>query len=302
MIILVVCLVIVLVCTLFYLRGLKKDLRKLKTMLIKINQIDTNMRLTTTTFDRNVTGLAVVINELLDKQNQVELEKEQTNRAFRQGITNISHDLRTPLTSAKGYIGLLKSCKDEQKVKSYLEIVEGRLESLSHLMNQLFDYSQIIEGKTITNLESIDVCKIIKEELISFYDPLASGGFRVTVDLPEEGVRLIADVDQLKRVINNLVSNVIKHGIDFFAIKVTQNGKIRFSNKVKDPKKLDATLIFERFYTVDTARNNEQTGLGLPIVKGLIDQMNGHLKADLNEEILTIEIGLQQLYTINELK
>jgi len=278
---------------------LKNDIRRIKRSLEKIKEMDTNMRLTTATFDSDVMALADEMNKVMDKQRALQIENDRVGREFRQGITNISHDLRTPLTSASGYVDLIKSgLISEEKSTEYLDVIHHRLKSLTALMNQLFDYMQLIEGKNEMNFEAVDVCHLISEELALFYDPLTTGGFQVTVDLPEAGVQLIADETQLKRVINNLISNVIKHGTDFFSVKVTQDGLIQFSNRVNEVEKLDVTRLFERFYTADTARHDEKTGLGLAIVKGLIEQMDGQIKADLKEEILTIEIKLKPLTKI----
>ena len=277
--------------SILYIFRLKRDVRSIKASLQKIKSMDTNMRLTTSTFDKDVTNLACEMNDILHKQKELRLESERMNREFRQGITNISHDLRTPLTSASGYIGLIKSDKVSEAQKlAYLEIVENRLISLASLMSELFEYTQIVEGKMALELESVDVCSLVQEELVSFYDVLVQGNFDVKVDIPEKAVQLIVDRAKLQRVIQNLMGNVLKHGIDELLVKVDPNGGMTFTNKVADLEGLDVGQMFERFYTSDTARSDQTTGLGLAISKALIEQMGGRIVASLEADLLTVEV------------
>ena len=281
-----------------YVLRLKRDVRSIKGSLQKIKEMDTNMRLTTSTFDKEVMGLAQEMNEILDRQKEVRMESERVNREFRQGVTNISHDLRTPLTSASGYIGLIRSDKisDEKKLE-YLEVVEGRLISLANLMSELFEYTQIVEGKIKLDLELVDACDLVREEIASFYDALVEGDLDVTVDIPETAVHLIIDRARLQRVVQNLMANVVKHGNDFLIVKVSPNGILTFANKVADLKGLDVDRMFERFYTSDVSRNSQKTGLGLAITKALVEQMGGKVVASLEDDLLTIDVIMNVLHT-----
>ena len=273
---------------------LKGDVRKIKASLQKIKGMDTNMRLTTSTFDWDITGLMFEVNEILDQQQNIRMESERVNREFLQGITNLSHDLRTPLTSASGYIELIKSKNiDEAKRLEYLEIVHGRLMALAHLMNELFDYAQIIEGKTNLELESVDVCSLIRDELASFYDTLTQAGFEVVVDIPDKTIPLITDHASLRRIVLNLMGNVVKHGVEFFGVKVNSDGVMTFTNKVADANELEVERLFERFYTSDTSRTSQKTGLGLAITKALVEKMDGEIYAWLDGNMLNIEVDMK---------
>ena len=122
---------------------LKRDIRLLNHTLRTIEKSDTNMRATTETFDKDISELCNTINDILDKQKQVIISSDKSNREFRQAITNISHDLRTPLTSAIGYIQMIKSGNTpDDKKREYLDVIENRLKSLANLMNSLFEYTQ----------------------------------------------------------------------------------------------------------------------------------------------------------------
>jgi len=273
---------------------LKKDVRGIKASLQKIKSIDTNMRLTTSTFDTDVASLANALNEILDQQKVILVENERMNREFRQGITNISHDLRTPLTSASGYIGLIKSDKvAETKKLEYLNIVESRLKSLANLMSELFDYMQMVEGKVEFELEAVDICHLVREEVVSFYDALVQGSFKVAVDIPEQPLQLITNRAQLQRVIQNLIGNVLKHGVEYFSVNVSTTGVMTFTNKVAAVEGFDVERIFDRFYTADTSRHRQKTGLGLAITKLLVEKMGGEIRAELDGDMLSIAVTVQ---------
>ena len=281
--------------SLLYIFRLKKDIRSIKGLLRKIKGMDTNMRLTTSTFDKDVAKLTHEMNEILDLQKEIQLESERMNREFRQGITNISHDLRTPLTSASGYIGLIKSDKisDEKKL-AYLDVVEGRLNSLASLMNELFDYMQMVEGKVEFELESVDLCHLVREEIASFYNALIQGDFEVRVEIPEQPLLLITAPAQLQRVVQNLVGNVLKHGDRYFKVKVSSDGVMTFTNRVAEVEGLEVEHMFDRFYTSDSSRTSQKTGLGLAITKELIRQLDGTIQAWLEGEFLHVEVQINK--------
>jgi len=283
-----------LIWSLVYVLRLKKDIRRIRGSLGKIKEMDTNMRLTTSTFDKDVTDLAREVNDVLENQAIILLESERVNREFRQGITNISHDLRTPLTSASGYVGLIKSGKisDEKKLE-YLDVVEGRLNALARLMEELFDYVQIIEGNIKLELTTVSLSSLVREELVSFYDALKQGGFEVVADIPEKEVQLIADSVHLRRIVQNLMGNVVKHGIDYFEIKISPAGVLTFINQVTDAKGIEVDRMFERFYTSDASRASQKTGLGLAITRALVEQMGGKIHGWLEGDRMYVEVKMR---------
>lgn len=294
MVFLVIFLSVVAFWSLVYILRLKGDVRKIKISLQKIKGTDTNIRLTTSTFDRDITGLILEVNEILNQQQEILINSERVNREFLQGITNISHDLRTPLTSASGYIELIKSKNlDDKKRFEYLEMVHGRLMALAHLMDELFDYTQIIENKTDLKLQAINVCSLISDELASFYDTLTQAGFEVVVDIPNQVIMLITDPENLRRIVWNLMSNMAKHGVEFFRVKVNSDGVMTFTNKVANANELEVERLFERFYTSDTSRTSQKTGLGLAITKALVEKMGGEIHAWLDGNMLNIKVDMK---------
>lgn len=273
---------------------LKRDIRQLNRTLRTIEKSDTNMRTTTDTLDKDISALCGAINDILEKQKKIIIAGEKTNRGFRQAITNISHDLRTPLTSAIGYIQMLKSDKTPiNKKEEYLNIVEDRLKSLSKLMNELFEYAQIVEGKADPNIEKVNICTIFRDIVSSFYNDFIEKNFNVQINIPDTPVYVFCDSSSLKRAVQNLIQNVLEHGIELFKLVINkENNSIIIQNRVANIELIDVERLFDRFYTSNFSRNDGNTGLGLTIVKELVQSMDGEIRAFKEDDILEINICL----------
>jgi len=272
---------------------LKKDIRLLNYTLRTIEKSDTNMRATTETFDKNISELCNTVNDILDRQKKIIIASEKSNREFRQAITNISHDLRTPLTSAIGYIQMIKfGNTPDGKKREYFDIIEQRLKSLSNLMNELFEYTQIIEGKVSQNIEKINVCNVLRDIISDYYGDFMSKNFTVEFNIPDLPVYVLCDSNYIKRAVQNLIQNVLAHGIEYFKLTVDGNNII-FQNKVSNAEAIKADKLFERFYTADLSRNSNTTGLGLAIVKEIVHNMGGDVNASVENDMLSIFISMQ---------
>jgi len=292
MIIAVIILSLALIICAALLLMLKKDIRQLNQTLRIIEKTDTNMRATTGTFDKNIIELCDVINDILDKQKDVIIASQKSNREFRQAITNISHDLRTPLTSAIGYIQMIKSGKTpDDKKQEYLDIIEHRLKSLSNLMNDLFEYTQIVEGKVTQNIEKINICNLLRDIMSDYYEDFVRKNFDVQIDIPDLPVYIICDANYFKRAAQNLIQNVLVHGIEYFKLIVIDNSVI-FQNKVSDPGAIEIDRLFDRFYTSDFSRSGNATGLGLAIVKELVQIMGGEINVYIENDLLSIKFNV----------
>jgi signal transduction histidine kinase len=272
---------------------LKRDIRQLYQSLCIIEKSDTNMQATTQTFDKNISELCTAINDILDKQKKIVIANEKSNHEFRQAITNISHDLRTPLTSAVGYIQIIQSGSiTKDKEREYLDIIEQRLKSLSALMNDLFEYTQIAEGKTVQNIEKVNICNILRDIISDYYGDFIGKGFTVQTDIPDSPVYVLCDADLLKRAVQNLIQNVLAHGIEYFKLSI-DIGVIIFSNKVLNADLINADRLFERFYTADLSRKGNTTGLGLAVVKEIIQNMGGEVNAFIEKDKMNICVSLR---------
>ncbi|MCL2071465.1 MAG: HAMP domain-containing histidine kinase [Oscillospiraceae bacterium] len=247
---------------------LKHDIQSLNKQLESIKSTDTNARLTTSTSDKDITELCNSMNAVLDERREAVTRVQLRNTEFKRAMTNISHDLRTPLTSAIGYLQMAR----ESGSHEHLGLVEERLKSLTTLMNSLFEYTKIIEGRLEYNPEKVSLCDILRDVIAQFYGDFTAKGFEVSLDIPDEPVYAICDKSAAERVVQNLVKNALEHGYKRFEI-VLRDSEIVFRNTVRDIDSLDVGLMFERFYTADLSRTSGNTGLGLAIVKELVEAM-----------------------------
>ncbi|MCL2807050.1 MAG: HAMP domain-containing histidine kinase [Coriobacteriia bacterium] len=291
---LIACIIIsaALAAALIWILLLKRDIRQLATKLKQIVGVDTNANVTTSTFDKDIAMLAENVNIMLERNRCESVLKNRAEADLKRAITNISHDLRTPLTSALGNLQMLESGDlDEDTRLRYLKTASGRLEALSGLMNNLFEFTQIIEGRTNIVLQKVNICNALRDTLSAYYAELGAKGFIVDVVIPDTPAICYCDGDLLRRVLQSLMKNVCVHGRDFLHICLYGNS-MEIANKADNLDELDTERIFERFYTADASRTSKNTGLGLAISKELITQMNGTIHAAVEGELLVMRISL----------
>ncbi|MCL2843422.1 MAG: HAMP domain-containing histidine kinase [Oscillospiraceae bacterium] len=273
---------------------IKNDIRQLGEHLSEIAYIDTNARLVTRTFDRSVSSLIQSINAMLKKNRRDHFEAQRTETELKRAITNISHDLRTPLTAARGYLQMLEASDLDPATRAqYTGIIRGRLDNLGVLMSDLFEFARIIEGNTTLDIQQVNIANTLRDALSEAHRELEYKGFRVDIDIPDTPVVCQCDPDALRRVLQNLLKNVCIHGKAYLCVRLTGN-QIEIANQADDLDKIDVAHMFERFYTSDTSRSNKNTGLGLAIAKELTAQMDGKLTASKEDNMLTMRIVLPQ--------
>jgi len=281
-------LVVPLLLCILYIILLNRDIRQLRRTLQMIERKRTNLRLTTTTSNKELRELAVAVNEMLEENQSRVRESERSSRELRQGITNFSHDLRTPLTSALGYLQLLQSNPlSEGKRQDYVKIVQNRLTSLNGLMKDLFDYTQLVEERVTPKLETINLTSLLQNQIANFYGEFQDKDLRVKLD----EVTTIGDVQMMERILQNLLKNMVLHGAEVFEIKL-EPGKMVFANSIPTGANLEIERLFERFYTTDSARTGKGTGLGLPIVRELAGLQGKRVDAKLVGERLIVEVSI----------
>lgn len=236
--------------------------------------------------------------ELMAEVNLLLREGEEERTAFRgreqalrQQIANVSHDLRTPLTSILGYLQLLEDPElSKSQREEYLKIIQGRARVLQGLITSFYDLSRLEAGEYPIGREKVDLREVISELLAAFYDELDSH-FEVTVDLPEDLPLVWGDRSALTRVYSNLIRNALEHGSGSLTIQAGQEGGevvTRFSNAGAELTGEELPHVFDRFYTSDKTRSGRNTGLGLAIVKTLTEQMRGTVAAELTEGIFSV--------------
>jgi len=285
--ILIVALSLALIGLLFRNWRLKRDIRQLHRTLALLRKEPTNARLVSLTFDADIRALATAINQLLDDQGKLAHEVEKERRAFSQGITNISHDLRTPLTSALGFVQLVKTRQETD----YLDIVEERLKMLTGLLNNLLEYSRLVEKTGEPTLEKGNVCHLLQDALANYYEDFVQAGFEVKLSIPDQPLLATFDRKLLGRVFQNLVENVLAHGTDYFELEVLPYERaIIFKNRIVDSDTVEIDHLFNRFYTSDNSRSSKRTGLGLAITQEIMSQINGEASAYWDGELFCIRL------------
>jgi len=234
------------------------------------------------------------MNKILDKYMQIRISNIKSNREFQQVITNISHDLRTPLTSAIGYTQMIQSDKtDEQKKREYIRIIEYRLKVLSNLTNNLLEYARLIEEATPLKNEKINLNNLLLDTVSTFYDQFREKDYKVNLNISNEVLYFIGDVSLFERIFMNLIQNALLYGTEVFEVFLdADSGILEFRNKITDPEEVEVENILERFYTADKSRSNKSVGLGLAIVKELVTKMKGHIVASMMGDFLCIRIEL----------
>lgn len=296
MIVAMLLLTVVLLVIAAYIILLKRDIRSVSRKLDEIMQSTTNSKVTVQTYDSDVSDLANQINSLLEQQKQTQVTAQKMSRELKQAITNVSHDLKTPLTSALGYLQMAKSNKTLPKKKAeYLTIVEMRLESLSFLLEELFEFSKIYEGKIEFHPDRVNASNLLREVLSLYYEDFTSKNVTPVLHFTRDPVYVMADVNMLKRIFQNLIQNALVHGTDYFGVAVEQGARLTFVNSVENTENLDASRLFERFYTADLSRNSNTTGLGLAICKELVERQGGEINARIEGNKLVISIDIEEV-------
>lgn len=270
----------------------EKQVNSLTNQLTDINKNRTDKGVTIGLLNKNIEVLAEKINENIEGKRQCEANKIKLENDLRQTIANMSHDLRTPLTSIIGYIQFLKLDNAyERERKEYLNIAEQRAKALESLLNDFYELSLIESLDYEMNPEKLNITKILQELVLGRYADFANRGIKPDIDIPDENIYIVADKKSIERVIENLLSNSIKYAESKVHILLTterDTAILKISNNAKNLTEQDVEKIFDRFYMADKTRSGSGTGLGLSIVKGLVDKMNGRISAHLKDDILNI--------------
>lgn len=268
---------------------LQKAAREIREGLSQKLTIETNTLIDISTRDRHMRRLAADVNQQLVRLRSERLRYQQGNREITEAITNISHDLRTPLTAIWGYLDLLKKTEKSEDASRYLTIIEGRVEALNQLTEELFRYSAASCAISETSCEPVILNSALEEILSSYYGALKNRQITPNVTIPAEKVIRRLNKNALSRIFANIISNAIKYSDGDLSISLSQNGDIFFSNHARMLNELQVMKLFDRFYTVENA--SKSTGLGLSIAKELTQQMGGTIHAEYRHHVLEICIS-----------
>lgn len=252
--------------------------------------IDTNTLVTISTGDKYMRGLANSINIQLRKLRSERHRFQRGDIELKNAVTNISHDLRTPLTAICGYLDLLEQEEKSEAVERYIDIIRNRAEILTQLTEEFFRYSVVTTTMSNDVRKPVVVNSVLEESIAAFYTALSERNIIPNIKIPN--VKIIRNLDHsvLSRVFSNLLNNAIKYSDGDLDITLTEAGKIIFTNMASGLNEVQVGKLFDRFYTVESARKS--TGLGLAIVRSLIEQMDGTIQAEYENNQLSICIQL----------
>ena len=274
----------------FYMR---KAIREIKRGFSEKLYTDTNTPIMLSSHDKLVSSLANDINvELKELQKQKHCYI-QGDKELKNAITNISHDLRTPLTTICGYLSLLDKEEKSEHIARQLSIIKNRTFALKQLAEELFRYTTIISDTENSVYTETVINNVLEDCISSYYAMFKEKGITPNINLCEQKIVRSVDKTALLRIFNNVIDNAIKYSEGDLIISLFENGKIVFSNHTSDLNEIQIGKLFDRFYTVNTARKS--TGLGLSIAKALIEKMDGNISADYSNNVLSIIIKLNEV-------
>ena len=248
---------------------------------------DTNTLIDISSADRTMRRLANSINIQLRKLREERHRFEQGDLELKNAVTNISHDLRTPLTAICAYLDLLNREEINEKARRYLAQIQNRANVLKNLTEELFHYSVVTTSQELKP-DRVNVVHILQESLLSFYGVMQEKGIQPQIDLPEIPVWRELDVSALNRIFSNIISNAVKYTDGDFYVCMKEEGSIIFSNRAESLNIVSVGRLFDRFYTVEERRNS--TGLGLSIAKNLTERMGGLIDANYTDGKLFVTV------------
>lgn len=264
--------------------------------LSSIEKEDTNYRLTSTCPIGKTEEMITSMNRVIEKHRTQENALKRENKIYKESITGISHDIRTPLTSAKGYIQMLqKEEVSEEKKREYTDVVKRRLDDVSGMLSQLFEYARIEAGELTMEPEVFLAGNVFAETLSMFYEDFIKAGFEPEVEICTNPCYVNVDKKAFVRIVENLIKNALVHGTGGYELSLNEMEKqvvIRTSNRTDSIEAGDMEYIFDRFYTTDQSRSRKTTGLGLSIVKRFAEQMGGKVEAFLEGNVFAVEVRI----------
>lgn len=249
---------------------------------------ETNVGIDISTSDKSMRRLAAGLDLQLRQLREKQIQYNQGDQELKTAISNISHDLRTPLTAVCGYLDLLKEEPVSREAREYLKIIEDRTERMRELTEEFFRYSILRSVSLPGELEAISINRILEETAAAYYGAFREAGITPDIRMPDCQVVRRLNRQALSRILENIISNGIKYSQGDFHIVLQEDGRMYFKNRTDRLDKVQAAHLFNRFYTVEDA--GKGTGLGLSIAKTLTEAMGGRILAEYRNGILSVQV------------
>lgn len=272
-----------------YLLVLRHSLREAAEELDEKLRTDTNTLISISSGDRGMQVLAARLNRQLRALRRERLKLQTGNAELTAAVTNVSHDLRTPLTALCGYLDLLEQEPQTGAAARYIAVIRERTDAMRALTEELFRYSVLTATADDLHMEPVCLNDVLEQSLAAAYGALSARGITPSVRMPEEKLVRTLDAAALRRVFDNILSNAAKYSDGDLTVTLSPDGSVTFSNHASALSRVEAARLFDRFYTVDSARGS--TGLGLSIAKLLTEKLHGTISANYENETLTLRLS-----------
>lgn len=273
-------------------RGIQKQLKEISQKLEKIQDTDSDENIMMFTDEQALMELLVQINRLLENQRKMKVDYRRSQISAKKMLSNISHDIKTPMTVILGYLEIMRingDKEDEMPLK-----VEQKAKRVMELINQFFTLAKLEAGDMELEISRINICEVCRENILDFYELLKQKEFQVEVKIPEEAVFIMGNKEALHRILYNLISNVIRYGLDgrylgLVLRSVKNDVYIDVIDKGKGIEKEFAGNVFERLFTMEDSRNRriQGNGLGLTIAQTLAQQLGGEIVLESEPNVKT---------------
>ena len=270
-----------------------RSLKEIDARLTEILSDDTNVLIDLSSGDPQLRAFAVSLNRQLRALRESRQRYRCGDRELKEAVTNISHDLRTPLTAICGYLELLRREETNENVRRYLGLIDNRARAMKQLTEELFRYSMLLAEPEELPCESVNLNAALEEGVAAFYDILVQRGIQPEISMPETPVVRTLNAAALSRILSNILNNAVKYSDGDLSIELGADGAIRFSNSARNLTPVQTEKLFDRFYTVESARNS--TGLGLSIARLLTERMGGQISPRCEDGRLCIELQFPEL-------
>ena len=296
---LVIVLIAIILALVLMIIGMVSQMTSLRKQVHFIARNDTNKLITFYGGSRAFKMLSNDINQIIEGCRIREREINKQDSELKDTLVNMSHDIRTPLTSLKGYFELLSETTDPEEQERYRNIISERIDSLSEILEAMFFFTKVSGAGYETNLDSIDMSTLTMQTLFAYFDDFESAGMTPEIDL-DENLRVIGNEQSLKRILQNFIKNCLVHGKSDVAISLKPNKDnskvvLKVSNKVFEEAVPDPNKVFDRFYKADTARHVSSSGIGLSVTKKLANSMKGNVYATLEGDVFSIFLELSKV-------
>lgn len=262
--------------------GIQTNLHMISQKLKAINETESDESIMCFTDNKELIELIAQMNSMLEKHREVKTHYRQFEISSQKMLSNISHDIKTPMTVILGYLEIMRlngTASDEMLKKT-----EQKAQAVMELINQFFTLAKIESGDMDIELSRLDICEPCRESLLDFYEILTNHHFQVDIDIPDKPVYVLGNQDAIQRILFNLISNVIRYGDDgkYLGIQLREDEKVVYIDVIDKGQGIDrqfAQNVFERLFTMEDSRNRniQGSGLGLTIAKNLSLQLGGNL-------------------------